>query len=224
MGCPHECITSHVMGNTFEFIDAINQCKEHDESHMWLVRSDGSYIQIESYYDRGTCISVDYERGDGESMLARTCHKGKLVLKDCSSEYGTEWYFTEGQLINSLCWGAGLSSVMAVFLEDRDDTNSVVRECKKDVTVWGANLEALLKMDTYMFLNRVPEALFHIEDVEDALDATFLSTVSQLFDNVFQNITPLPILSFCLIHPHLSLCSYDEKLHHRNLELLLTVI
>ncbi len=69
---------------------------------MWLVQSDSSYIQIKSYYNHGMCISVDYKRGNREVILAKTCYNSKLVLKDYHTEYITEWYFTGGQLINSL--------------------------------------------------------------------------------------------------------------------------
>ena len=135
---------------------------------MWLVRSDGSYITIESYYEHGMCIGVDYKHGDSEAELAKKCYNGELVLTDCHSDYGTEWYFTGGQLVNSLCWGAGFSSTMTVFLED--DKNKVVKECKKDVAIWGANDEAVLKADTFMFVNRLPKAPFRIDDVDKALD------------------------------------------------------
>ena len=84
-------------------------------------------VRIESCYHHDMCIAVDYERGDGESMLAQTCYNGELVLRACDAEYGTEWYFMGGQLVNSLCWGAGLSSVMTVFFEDGGNTDDVVR-------------------------------------------------------------------------------------------------
>lgn len=145
-------------------------CKEDEETQMWLVRSDGSYIQIESYDEPDMCIAVDYEHGDDEEMLAKTCYNGELFLKDCSSDYGTEWYFTGGQLVNTMCWGAGLSSMMTVFLEEKNNVD--VQECTKDLAVWGANDEAVLKADTFMFVNRLPESPFHMtaEKVNDELD------------------------------------------------------
>ena len=105
--CPHECVTSYVSGDYDDFVDSIKTCRKDDESHMWKVRSDGSYVRIESRYHHDMCIAVDYKQGEGESMLAQTCYNGELVLQACDAEYGTEWYFTGGQLVNSLCWGAG---------------------------------------------------------------------------------------------------------------------
>mmetsp|Transcript_23181 Transcript_23181/g.48906 ORF Transcript_23181/g.48906 Transcript_23181/m.48906 type:complete len:203 (-) Transcript_23181:198-806(-) len=167
VACPHECITAHATGDSHELIDSLKQCEEDEEAHMWQVRSDGSYIMIESYSDRGKCIAVDYEQGDGESMLAKTCNDGELVLTECDADYGTEWYFTGGQLVNSLCYGAGLPSMMTVFLENGNDT---VKKCKKDVAVWAANDEAILKADTFMFVNRLPEAPFVIGDVQGSIE------------------------------------------------------
>lgn len=167
--CPNECISSHVTSD-HEMIDSIKKCKEDEETQMWLVKSDGSYIMIESYDEPGMCIAVDYEHGDDNEMLAKTCYNGELFLKDCDSEYGTEWYFTGGQLVNSLCWGTGLSSFMTVFLDDDEKMNT--QECLKDVAVWGGNDEAVLKADTFMFVNRLPMAPVHMshEEVNEELD------------------------------------------------------
>ncbi len=162
--CPNKCISSHV--STYdEMIDNIKVCQVDEPSQMWRVISDGSYIMIESYNNPGMCISVDYEANDDEAMVAETCLDGVLMLKDCNSVYGVEWYFTGGQLINSFCWAAGLSSMMTVNLEGKDSYT-----CQKDVAVYGAIEEPLLKADTFMFVNRLPEAPFYISDVEDALD------------------------------------------------------
>ena len=132
---------------------------------MWRVISDGSYIMIESYNNPGMCISVDYEPFDDETMVANTCNDGVLMLRDCNSVYGAEWYFTGGQLINSFCWAAGLSSMMTVNIEDADSYT-----CEKDVAVYGRIDEAVLKADTFMFVNRLPAAPLFIYDVEYALD------------------------------------------------------
>jgi len=166
--CPHECITSNVSEDNDEFIDSIKQCEEGEETHQWLVQSDGSYITIESYHSRDMCIAVEYESDDTEAMLAETCYNGELVLRDCDSKYGIEWYFTGGQLVNSLCWGAGLPSMMTVFL-DPGDPEEKVQTCVKDVAVWGGNNDSLYKADTFMFVNRLPEVPFHIDDVNGAL-------------------------------------------------------
>ncbi len=39
-----------------------------------------------------------------------------------------------------------------------------------DVTVFGRIDEALLKADTFMFLNRLPRSPFYVSDVEEALE------------------------------------------------------
>lgn len=166
--CPGECITSQVTGDTHEFMDSVRPCQEDAESHMWLVHSDGSYVMIESYDQPHMCVGVDYEPGDDAPMLAQTCYNGELVLRDCNDDYGTEWYFTGGQLVSAMCWGAGLSSMMTVFLED--DSGDEVQACRKEVAVWGANDEAVLKADTFLFVNRLPATPFVIDDVNEALE------------------------------------------------------
>lgn len=155
-----------------EMKDSIKMCKDHEESQMWVIRSDGSYIMIESYEHPGMCIAVDYEHGDDEKIAAATCYNGELMLKDChDTEYGTEWYFTGGQLVNTFCWGTGLSSMMTVFIDDTGKNgNKLIKQCEKDLAVWGAIDEAVLKADTFMFVNRLPEAPFFIRDVDDVLD------------------------------------------------------
>jgi len=165
--CPNECVTSNVTPDTREFTDALKPCVADEKSHEWLVHSDGSYVMIESYDQPHMCMGVDYEAGDDQALLATTCYNGELVLRDCDDEYGTEWYFTGGQLVSALCWRAGVSSTMTVFLDG--DSNDDVRECQKDVAVWGANGEALLKADTFLFVTRLPDAPFFIEDVNGAL-------------------------------------------------------
>ncbi|KAL9178978.1 hypothetical protein ACHAXT_011951 [Thalassiosira profunda] len=165
--CPNECLSSDADAN-HEMSDVLKPCTE-DDSQLWLVQSDGSYVMIESYHKPGMCIAVEYEKGDDEAMLAETCYNGQLFLKDCHSDYGTEWYFTGGQLVNSLCWAAGLSSMMTVFLEQDSSNDSDLQECEKDLAVWGANDEAVMVADTFMFVNHLPESPFYIEDVDEAL-------------------------------------------------------
>mmetsp|Transcript_5363 Transcript_5363/g.12186 ORF Transcript_5363/g.12186 Transcript_5363/m.12186 type:complete len:333 (-) Transcript_5363:144-1142(-) len=176
--CPNECISSYV-SNSGEMVDSLKTCKIHEESQQWLVRSDESYIMIESYDQPGMCIAVDFERGDDELMVAETCYNGELVLKDCHADYGTEWYFTGGQLLNSFCWASGLSSMMTIFIEDKG--NKLIKECVKDLAVWGAAEEAVLKADTFMFVNRLPDAPFFI-DVDDVLDGKEPKIANMLID------------------------------------------
>ncbi|KAL9178993.1 hypothetical protein ACHAXT_011966 [Thalassiosira profunda] len=195
--CPNHCVSSDV-DSTHEMTDVLKTCADGADSQMWRVKSDGSYVMVESYDHPGMCIAVDYEKGDDEAMLAQTCFNGELFLKECydgSSSHdgwgkpgwggdddddgwhgpgrhptlGTEWYFTGGQLVNSMCWGAGLSSMMTIFLEDKNNVD--LQECTNDLAVWGANDEAVLKADTFMFVNHLPEAPFTnvIEDVLDLL-------------------------------------------------------
>eukprot|EP00578_Thalassiosira_sp_NH16_P006384 CAMPEP_0181122358 /NCGR_PEP_ID=MMETSP1071-20121207/25267_1 /TAXON_ID=35127 /ORGANISM="Thalassiosira sp., Strain NH16" /LENGTH=357 /DNA_ID=CAMNT_0023207315 /DNA_START=93 /DNA_END=1166 /DNA_ORIENTATION=- len=164
--CPDECISSLVTSSD-EMIQSLIRCDSKDDAQLWLVRSDGSYIMIESYDDPGMCIAVDYEQGDDKKMAASTCFNGELVLKPCKAEYGTEWYFTGGQLINTFCWGVGLSSLMTIFINDKK--GKLIKECEKDVAVWGAVDEAVLKADTFMFVNHLPNAPFSI-DVDEVLD------------------------------------------------------
>ena len=167
--CPNECISSDVTAE-HEMINSLKQCKEDAGNQMWLVRSDGSYIMIESHDEPGKCIAVDYEHGDDQEMMVNTCYNGELMLKDCESEYGAEWYFTGGQLVNTLCWSSGLSSMMTVFLEEENDVD--MQACLKDVAVWGANDEAILKADTFMFVDRLPMAPMHmtVEEINDKVE------------------------------------------------------
>jgi hypothetical protein len=161
--CPNQCISSHINEDD-EMVDTVEVCQRDEPAQMWMVRSDGSYVMIESYDNPGMCISVDYEVGDNDEMVAETCQNGILMLRDCHSVYGTEWYFTGGQLINSFCWAAGLSSMMTVDIEER-----VPYKCEMDLTVYGGIDEAVLKRDTFMFVNRLPRAPFYISDVSEAL-------------------------------------------------------
>ena len=130
--------------------DSVYECDELDAAQMWLVRSDSSYIQIESYDCPDMCIAVDYERGDNVQMVEETCYNGVLTLKDCNSEFGTEWYFTGGQLVNSFCWGMGVSSIMTIPM------NGGV--CTPHVAVTGLDEDSLMKSDTFMFVNRLPNS------------------------------------------------------------------
>ena len=149
-------------------IDSLVQCDVRADEQLWMVRSDGSYIMIESYDDPGMCIAVDYESGDDKAMAAATCFNGELMLKPCrDTKYGTEWYFTGGQLVNTFCWGVGLSSYMTIFVDEKE--GKLIKECKKDVAVWGAVDEAILKADTFMFVNHLPETPFFL-DVDEVLD------------------------------------------------------
>merc|ERR1719203_1935275 len=132
-----------------------------------MVRSDGSYVMVESRARPGMCIGVDHEAGDDRAMLAKTCYNGELVLRDCrppgddddgggeaaGPASAVERYFTGGQLVSSLCWGAGLSSMMTVFLDDEGD-----------------NEDAVIKADTFMFVSRLPIAPFFVDDVDAELD------------------------------------------------------
>ena len=161
--CPNECISSHVDDGS-EMIDSVKICEDGEPTQMWLVRSDGSYIMVESYDMPGMCISVDYQVGDNDAMVAQECENGVLVLRDCHSVYGTEWYFTGGQLVNSLCWAAGLPSMMTVGIKNANEYT-----CEKDVSVYGKMGEVMLKADTFMFVNRLPLTPFYISDVSAAL-------------------------------------------------------
>ena len=82
------------------------------------------------------------------------------MLKDCRYDHGTEWYFTGGQLINSLCWGSGISTYMAVNI-DSD------QECDSDLQVWGDAADDVMRGDTFMFVTRLPDAPFYIPDPEN---------------------------------------------------------
>jgi hypothetical protein len=147
--------------------DSLDDCYEIDTTQMWLVRSDSSYVMIESYDCPGMCIAVDYEIGDSDQMIDETCYNGELMLKDCNSAFGTEWYFTGGQLINSFCWGMGTSSTMTIFMKDG--------VCESSVAVFGLDEEAIMKADTFLFVNRLPHspifaqmtASANIEDDDD---------------------------------------------------------
>jgi hypothetical protein len=145
--------------------DAVKICEHDEPSQQWLVRSDGSYIMIESYDYPGMCISFDYVSGDNDVTVSQLCEDGVLVLRDCNSIYGTEWYFTGGNLISSLCWAAGLPSMMTVAV-----TDATRYECSNDVSIFGKMGEAVLKADTFMFVNRLPMSPFFITNVSAALE------------------------------------------------------
>jgi hypothetical protein len=162
--CPNNCISSYT--NEYnEMKDSVKICEHDEPSQQWLVRSDGSYIMIESYDYPGMCISFDYVSGDNDVTVSQLCEDGVLVLRDCNSIYGTEWYFTGGNLISSLCWAAGLPSMMTVAVAD-----PTRYECSKDVSIFGKMGEAVLKADTFMFVNRLPMSPFIITNVSAALE------------------------------------------------------
>ena len=162
--CPNNCISSYT--NEYnEMKNAVKICEHDEPSQQWLVRSDGSYIMIESYDYPGMCISFDYVSGDNDVTVSQLCEDGVLVLRDCNSIYGTEWYFTGGNLISSLCWAAGLPSMMTVAVAD-----PTRYECSKDVSIFGKMGEAVLKADTFMFVNRLPMSPFIITNVSAALE------------------------------------------------------
>ena len=184
VGCPHHCVSSN--GND-EMKDALEECDHYDESQMWWCRSDGSYIQIESYDSPGYCIAVDYdEKEDGKVRFAQACNNGYLYLKDCD-DWGTEWYFTGGQLVNSMCWAAGLSSMMTVWLEDNEPRpepraifdDGKIEECKPALSVYGPNADGseggmplpLFKVDTFMFVNWLPDAPYEYDSADEVMDA-----------------------------------------------------
>ena len=132
-------------------------CNKSDYAQCWAVLSDGSYVMVESYEHMGKCIAVDYEEGDSREILADSCSNGILMLKDCDSKYGTEWYFTGGQLISSVCWAAGVSTLMTVFVDGNNG------QCDSRVSVWGDAEDAILRADTFMFVTRLPEAPFQVD-------------------------------------------------------------
>ena len=168
------------MSKENEMTDSLDDCYALDTTQMWLVRSDSSYVMIESYDCPGMCISVDYEIGDDDKMIDETCYNGELMLKDCNSEYGTEWYFTGGQLINSFCWGMGTSSVMTIFMN-----NGV---CESSVAVFGLDEEAIMKADTFMFVNRLPHSPHFTQNVEDCDDDEVAHMEDDEYDDKVQNL------------------------------------
>lgn len=153
--CPGQCISSDVNEDN-EFKDVIKTC-EHDESQKWNVLSDGSYVMIESYDRPHWCISVDYKDGDKDETFEDTCMgEYYLALKECGS-YGSQWYFTGGQLISSMCWAGGLSSYMSVYLDDD-------KKCEDGVSVWGETPnDAIMRADTFMFVSHLPESPIEVD-------------------------------------------------------------
>lgn len=166
-GCPNHCISSYANRN-YEMEDSLTSCRPLDQTQWWSVISDRSYVMIQSY-TQGLCISVDFETGDSPGMLKDACSNGIVMLKPCDAEYGTEWYFTGGQLVNSLCWGAGISSLMTVY-PDPDKQG----QCDGTVSVWGDPSDAIMRADTFLFTNRLPRAPF---DVDDAIDIDVPTTM-----------------------------------------------
>mmetsp|Transcript_9154 Transcript_9154/g.13151 ORF Transcript_9154/g.13151 Transcript_9154/m.13151 type:complete len:293 (+) Transcript_9154:109-987(+) len=155
--CAGKCISSDV-DEDYAFKDALETC-DHDESQKWNVLSDGSYVMVESYDKPHWCISVNYQDGDEDETFEETC-KGEyyLALKECGA-YGTQWYFTGGQLISSMCWAGGLSSYMSVYLDDD-------KECEDNLSVYGKSPnDAVMRADTFMFVSHLPESPIEVENV-----------------------------------------------------------
>ena len=154
--CPGKCISSGV-NEQYEFEDAVETC-EQDKSQKWNVLSDGSYIMVESYDRPHWCISVNYHDGDDDKTFEDACEEQFLALKECGS-YGTQWYFTGGQLISSMCWAGGLSSYMAVQMDDK--------QCESNLAVYGkAPNDAIMRADTFMFVSHLPKSPIDV-DVDD---------------------------------------------------------
>ncbi len=153
--CPGKCISSDV-DEEYAFKDVLETCK-HDESQKWNVLSDGSYVMVESYDHPHWCISVNYQDGDKDKMFEDTCMgEYYLALKECGS-YGTQWYFTGGQLISSMCWAGGLSSYMAVYLDDD-------KQCEDNLSVYGKSPnDAVMRADTFMFVSHLPESPIEVD-------------------------------------------------------------
>jgi len=155
--CPGQCITSDVNGD-YEMETVLKTCR-HDKDYKWNVLSDGSYVMIESYDRPHWCIAVDYKDGDDDKFFEDAC-KGDyfLALKECG-EYGTQWYFTGGQMVSSMCWAGGLSSFMAVSLDKGKE------KCEDSLTVEGETIsDAIFRADTFMFVSHLPKAPFELYD------------------------------------------------------------
>ncbi len=134
-------------------------CNNRDLTQRWSIQTIGSYIKIESFRNRGKCIAIDFETGDSRMMVREACESGILMMKDCDTEYGSEWYFTGGQLISSVCWGFGVSTYMTAKFEGRKKN-----ECEPALSVWGGEGDVLLRADTFMFTNNLPRSPFQIYD------------------------------------------------------------
>jgi hypothetical protein len=176
VACPGYCVSSYTNRN-FEMVNALSRCSgATDRSQWWKVHSDGSYVMLQSF-DTGLCVSVDFEYGDRPFMLARACGKGIVTLRDCGVDSGTQWYFTGGQLVNSLCWAAGVASTLTVY-PDPDKEGM----CDGAVSVYGTSNDAILRADTFMFVNRLPVAPFEVRPEslldDDALEPTLAPSLS----------------------------------------------
>lgn len=171
LACPGHCVSSYTNQN-FEMTNSLARCSGPlDEAQWWKVHSDGSYVLLESY-NTGLCVSVDFEYGDTPDILRKACSNGIVTLRVCGEDHGTQWYFTGGQLINSLCWGAGISSALTVF-PDPDKKG----KCDGAISVYGSTDGPILRSDTFMFVNRVPEAPFDVDDmIVPTLSPTFSPT------------------------------------------------
>ncbi|KAL7460510.1 hypothetical protein ACHAXS_000954 [Conticribra weissflogii] len=91
--------------------------------------------------------------GDSEEMLRQTCRNGLVRLEDCNSAFGSQWYFTGGQMISSLCWSAGVSTYLTVFIDG-------MNRCDSMLSVWGNPQDAIVRADTFMFVDRLPVLSF----------------------------------------------------------------
>ena len=151
--CPGDCVSSNV-NDDYEFKDAVESC-EQDKSQKWKVLSDGSYIMVESSDNPHWCISVNYQDGDDDKTFEEACMNSYLALKECGS-YGTQWYFTGGQLISSMCWAGGLSSFMYVSLDNK--------KCDSNLSVYGeAPNDAIMRADTFMFVSHLPKTPLKVD-------------------------------------------------------------
>lgn len=161
--CTNQCVSSRV--NRFsEMANSLVQCNNRDLTQRWTIRSIGSYVKVESFRNRGKCIGIDYEKGDSRKMLREACENGILMMKDCDTEYGTEWYFTGGQLVSSVCWSSGVSTYMTAKFEGRKK-----EECEPALSVWGGEGDVLLRADTFMFTSSLPLSPFQRYD-DDPID------------------------------------------------------
>ncbi|EJK70173.1 hypothetical protein THAOC_08491 [Thalassiosira oceanica] len=65
-GCGNMCASSRTNGDK-ELEDSIEICQSGAVDQRWMVRSDDSYVMIESYAHPGKCIATDYTEGDTRS-------------------------------------------------------------------------------------------------------------------------------------------------------------
>ena len=137
--CAQKCISANYPVDSHLLTDTIQQCDAASSRQMWDIVSDGTFVKVKSVGASGDsaddwCLGVVPQDSFGSgmdfavitSMFADIVFTGdgwvdhdmctdgsKLGLVSCDHPTA-QWYSTDGQLISTFCWGAGLTSFLSV--------------------------------------------------------------------------------------------------------------